>query len=114
MLTDLQGFIQEANRRAINFFGYPREELNGRHISELHPPDTDLPKARLIRGDSVRVFTSTAQPKDRHPIHVEIYAKRTTFGDNEVIQWIHVKGVRNIRLPGLLKKLKRRILIVKL
>lgn len=105
LLTDLDGHITEANRRAINFFGFTREDLSDRHISELHPPDTELPNARLIRGDSVRVFTSQALPKDRHPIHVEIYAKRTTFGDNEVIQWIHHDISKQVELEEMRRDL---------
>jgi PAS domain S-box-containing protein len=105
LLTDLDGTIVEANRRAINFFGYSRDSLIGLHISELHPADTLLPPAQHIRGDSVRVFTSQALPKDRHSIHVEIYAKRTSFGDNDMIQWIHHDISKQVELEEMRRDL---------
>ena len=105
LLTDLDGYIVEANRRAINFFGYTRDSLIGLHISELHPPDTTLPPAKQVRGDSVRVFTSQALPKDRHPIHVEIYAKRTSFGDHDMIQWIHHDISKQVELEEMRRDL---------
>ncbi|MCA9994943.1 MAG: GAF domain-containing protein [Anaerolineales bacterium] len=105
LLTDLDGYIVEANRRAINFFGYTRDSMLGLHISELHPPDTTLPPAKHVRGDSVRVFTSQALPKDRHPIHVEIYAKRTSFGDHDMIQWIHHDISKQVELEEMRRDL---------
>lgn len=105
LLTDLNGYIVEANRRAINFFGYSRDGLTGLHISELHPADITLPDTQHIRGDSVRVFTSQALPKDRHPIHVEIYAKRTTFGDHDMIQWIHHDISKQVELEEMRRDL---------
>jgi len=89
ILTDLRGEIVEANRRAIEMLGYGREELLGMKIKELHPATATLPKAYRIRSDKVHVFTSKVLPKNKQLIPVEVYTKRTLYGDNELLQWIH-------------------------
>jgi PAS domain S-box-containing protein len=89
ILTDLRGEIVEANRRAIEMLGYGREELLGMKIEELHRATTTLPKAHRIRSDKVHVFTSKVIPKNNQLIPVEVYTKRTLYGDNELLQWIH-------------------------
>lgn len=89
ILTDLTGKIVEANRRAIEFFGYERDELLNLTIKDLHPADARLPKAANIHDSEVKRFTSQVIGKGNVHIHVEIYAKRTNFGDNELLQWIH-------------------------
>jgi PAS domain S-box-containing protein len=89
LLTDMKGQIVEANRRAIDFFSYERDELLGRSIRQLHPADTRLPELRTISPHSVRQLNSRALPKQGPPIPVEVYVKRTLFGDSELLQWIH-------------------------
>lgn len=89
LLTDLEGFIVEANRRAFALFGYERNQILGMHIQALHPYTKDFPKSKSIRLDKVVVFASDAVSQDKTHIPVEVYAKRTHYLDNEVLQWIH-------------------------
>jgi len=88
ILTDLDGRIIEANRRAIEFFGYDRTQLLSKYIHDLHAPSVKLPAAKSIRRDKVTLFESKAVANDSS-IPVEVYAKRTLYGNNEVLQWIY-------------------------
>lgn len=98
ILTDMSGKIMEANRRAIEFLGYSRDELLKMSIKDLHPKTVELPEADRFRADEVKVFTSQAILKEDPPIHVEVYAKRTLFGDNQLLQWIHHDISKQIEL----------------
>lgn len=89
ILTDLVGYIVEANRRAFAFFGYGRHQIIGMHIKDLHPITPELPDPQQIRADKVFVFASEAVTSNGDSTPVEVYAKRTPYGDNEVLQWIH-------------------------
>ena len=89
LLTDLDGYIVEANRRAFSLFGFDRDEILGMHIQSLHPNTNEFPKIKAIRVNKVVVFASEAVTKNNLKIPVEVYAKRTNYLDNEVLQWIH-------------------------
>lgn len=101
ILTDLTGEIVEVNRRAVEILGYDREELLGMRIEELHPATTSLPKANRIRSDKVHVFTSKVIPKNNQPIPVEVYSKRTLYGNNELLQWIHHDISKQVELDDM-------------
>lgn len=88
ILTDLDGYITLANRRATQILRYSKEELMGRHINELHEPENEIVDPSAIKSDTVKVFTSKAITKDQQKITVEIYAKHTFFEQNEILQWI--------------------------
>lgn len=89
ILTDLDGYIVEANRRAFSLFGYGRHEFIGMHIQALHPHTQDFPKIKSIRANKVMLFASDAVTQDKNIIPVEVYAKRTHYLDDEVLQWMH-------------------------
>lgn len=89
ILTNLEGQIVGANRRAFAFFGYSQTEMTGKSIDSLHPDNSDLPAIKRIRADKVIVFASDAATKDEVLIPVEVYVKRTLSGHDELIQWIH-------------------------
>jgi PAS domain S-box-containing protein len=38
-VTDVEGNLLEVNNRAVELFGYPKEELLGKHFTELHPQE---------------------------------------------------------------------------
>lgn len=89
LLTDLDGYIVEANRRAFSLFGYGRNEIIGMHIQKLHPNTEDFPTIDKIRADKVVIFASDVLTNNKQNLPVEVYAKRTHYLDNEVLQWIH-------------------------
>ena len=77
--------ILDANPTAEAVFGYTREELNGRPITDLGPfedtgrPDTD--------GDDEGMVISKVQytKKDGSPIHVNVHAIPARYGEVEAI-----------------------------
>ncbi|MCZ2097967.1 MAG: GAF domain-containing protein [Anaerolineae bacterium] len=92
IITDAQGAIQVSNRRACEFLGYSREELERRTIAAIHRESASaLIGAHfdpLQRGQEVR-FRSTAWRKDGTSCAVEVYAKRLDHGPAaDRIQWI--------------------------
>jgi PAS domain S-box-containing protein len=92
ILTDTDGYIIEANRRAGEALGYELPELLRFHISALHPIKTGLlgrAQFEPIRSNQVKIFTSQAITKSKEKIPVEVHAKRIFKGDHEFLQWIH-------------------------
>ena len=94
LLTNLNGTVVEANRRALDFLGFGRDELIGLPILTLHTERDGLPQERIPRfseidTDSVKKFVANIQTKSQSPVPVEGYVKRTLSGDSEVLQWIY-------------------------
>ncbi|HSM58228.1 MAG TPA: GAF domain-containing protein [Candidatus Sulfomarinibacteraceae bacterium] len=92
LLTDQSGTIVEANRRALNFLGYEREELLGLPIFSLHPEREVrelVPRLETIGLHEAQRFTAKILTSAQKQIPVEGYAKRTVSGDNELLQWIY-------------------------
>jgi NtrC-family two-component system sensor histidine kinase KinB len=92
IITDLQGAIQVANRRACEFLGYTHDELTERTIATIHGEtigtligdDYD----RFQRGQEVR-FRSTIFRKDGTRCPVEVYVKQVNHGAaTDRVQWI--------------------------
>ncbi|WP_420631799.1 GAF domain-containing protein [Candidatus Leptofilum sp.] len=89
ILTDLRGHIVEANRRASDLWGFSRSDLLNMSIQDLHPETAVLPKAKKIRSDKVIMFHSNVRTKNANPIPMEVYTKRTSHGEGQLLQWIH-------------------------
>ncbi|MBN2304301.1 MAG: GAF domain-containing protein [Anaerolineae bacterium] len=92
IITNLDGQIQDVNRRACEFLGYAREELIRQNISKVHRMGTGpIGQDRfdhLKRGLEVS-FQSVVWTKAGSDCPVQVYAKRInspTQGDH--IQWI--------------------------
>jgi PAS domain S-box-containing protein len=90
LLTDRDGAILEANRRALAFFGYSRQQLVNQPISSLHQASDEgrVPALEEI-GDEVETFTSTIVDIDWQAVPVEVHVKQTVSGSTEVLQWIY-------------------------
>jgi len=106
ILTGVEGQIVDANRRAFAFLGYPHQELLNMHIQDLHPADAILPNTERMETDSVRVFNSQMIMQNGRPVHVEVYAKRTSYGDSEFVQWIYHDISKQIELEEMRKDLQ--------
>ena len=94
LLTDLDGTIVEANRRAQEFLGYRRHELIGLPILSLHserevPAQDRIPRLQEIDADRVHKFVADITPQSQKAVPVEGHAKRTLSGETEVLQWIY-------------------------
>ncbi|MFQ5398961.1 MAG: GAF domain-containing protein [Anaerolineae bacterium] len=100
-LTDLNGKIVDANRRALEFTGYNREDLLDLTIRDLHPMVTKLPRARRIKADEVKVFTSQIITQRQKLIHVEVYVNRIQSSGSEMLQWIHRDISEQIELEAM-------------
>lgn len=106
ILAELSGQIIEANQRASAFTGYSRQELLAMRISDLHAPETKLPNVKRMQPNSVRVFNSQISAKNGRRLHVEVYARRTAYGESEFIQWIHHDISKQIELEEMRKDLQ--------
>ena len=73
---DLDGIVTSWNRGAERIFGYTAEEMIGRPIAMLFPPDRrgeeDEILARLRRGERVEHFETVRQTKDGQAIDVSL------------------------------------------
>ncbi len=73
---DLKGVVQSWNRSAERIFGYSADEMIGRPITVLFPPDrldeeTEI-LARLERGERVDHFETVRLRKDGSPVIVSV------------------------------------------
>ena len=89
LLTNLKGNIVEVNRQAARFMGYSRSEMRRMNITDLHPQEMEWPDVDSITPDKVTMLTNQVVTQTGEPIHVEVYAKRTLFDNNELLQWIY-------------------------
>ena len=90
LLSDLQGRITDANRKAVETFGYPRAFITKHTVNELHQLEEGELHTRLHEITSGRevAFEARALTARGGEIPVEIHAKRILSGDSELIQWI--------------------------
>jgi diguanylate cyclase (GGDEF)-like protein/PAS domain S-box-containing protein len=77
-LTDIQGYLLEANQAYANFSGYSVEELTGMHISQLEakeksPDEVNAHLENLI-AQGFDVFETRHRHKDGHEIDIEVSA----------------------------------------
>src|SRR5262249_34739168 len=92
LITNLEGLVTDANRRAGEFFGGVRAELIGMRINTLHGVRTNsLAAGRytpLLGGEAIRYQTDiTTRPGKE--VRVEVHAKRIVRGEEKFIHWIH-------------------------
>ena len=89
MGKDLNGIITSWNPAAAQIFGYAAEEVIGRSIAILLPPDRrseqDLIIARIQRGERVEHFETVRQAKDGRDIPVSLTISPIRGPDGAVI-----------------------------
>lgn len=98
ILTDAEGKIVEANRRALELLDHTREELLEMYVQELYPPLSQPPDFHKIQADEPKVFVSQIGTKEDRLIHVEVHVKRTISDDGDLLQWIHHDISKQIEL----------------
>ena len=73
---DLNGIIRSWNRGAEQLFGYSAEEIIGKPMRTIIPPDREIEEdmilARVRRGDKVEHFQTVRCRKDGSPIDVSV------------------------------------------
>ncbi len=90
LLTDLQGHILEANRQAMQLFGYDSQELLSRSVHQLYhvPEGVTLQSLDTLDEEDTLRFESVVKTKDGGQIPVEVSARRRILEQRDVIQWI--------------------------
>lgn len=90
LITNLEGRVTEANRRATTFLGYDRAGLLELAISELHRPEDDHKPTDLSTfepGQTIS-YVGTATHKDGQTLPIEVHAKRIDIDHQPFLQWI--------------------------
>jgi PAS domain S-box-containing protein len=90
VITDWDGRIVEANRRASLLSGYTSEELRELSIDQLH--EVNWSKTGMgfefLRNDQTRSYESSLHLQDKTHIPIEVHARRVEFDATDSIQWI--------------------------
>jgi PAS domain S-box-containing protein len=89
MAKDLDGTITNWNKGAERIYGYSSEEMIGKSISLLAPPDRrgEIPDImnRIRRGERVENFESIRVRKDGQHLHVSISVSPITDSTGEIV-----------------------------
>lgn len=90
VITDWEGRIIEANRRATLLSGYSREELQELSIDQLHEVNWNRTgmEFEFLRGDRMVSYESSLHKQDETHIPTEVHARRVEFDSTDSIQWI--------------------------
>ena len=91
ILTDVHGNVMDANRQACTFLGYSYEDMKQQHITLVHRMGTGpLGTSRftsLQTGKEIE-FRTTAWTATGNEIPVLVRARRLSFDDQDVIEWV--------------------------
>jgi PAS domain S-box-containing protein len=86
---DLNGIVRSWNRSAERIFGYAAQEIVGKPIAALFPPDRREEEAELLertrRGESIEHFETIRLRKDGIPVAVSVSASPIRDGDGQVV-----------------------------
>jgi PAS domain S-box-containing protein len=95
---DLNGFITSWNRSAEKLFGYKAEEIVGKHVTLIIPPelhhDEDMILSKIRRGEKIEHFETIRLRKNGERIEVSLTISPVKDDDGHVIG--AAKIVRNI------------------
>jgi PAS domain S-box-containing protein len=113
---DLNGIITSWNKGAADLFGYSADEVIGRSITLLIPPDRlseeDMVLGRIRRGERVEHFDTIRQRKDGSLVPISLTVSPIRDADGVVIG--ASKIARNIsdrkRIETELEELQRRLM----
>jgi PAS domain S-box-containing protein len=89
LITDWEGRVREANRRALALSGFDLEQLRSMSIDQLHEVNwnrTGLEFETLNQQDRC-VYDSVVFRQDGGTRPVEVHARRVQFEDADSVQW---------------------------
>jgi PAS domain S-box-containing protein len=91
LITDLNGMITDANRKAVEFFGYDKAELVRLRVTTVHRMGTawlGSDRFQHLRGGKEITYQTRITTKQGNEIPVEVHAKLMQRRGQEFIQWI--------------------------
>ncbi len=91
IITNLDGYILDANRKACEFLKYKREQLIRMPISAIHRMGTGpigANRFESLQEGKELAFRSLAWPSQGEDLPVYVRARRMNFDDNDVIVWV--------------------------
>jgi len=112
-ITDMKtGIILDANRRAEQLIGCPREEIVGVHQSNFHPPDCAdwMLRRHMRKGDIIELDAEVVR-KDGSIVPVWMSASKLSLRGKKVIQAIFRDIDKEKRILDLRKEIQARKLI---
>lgn len=104
IVTDLDGYIVDVNRKATEFLAYRREQLLRLPITAIHRMGTGPIGANrfdsLVSGQEVE-FRTSAWRRDGVDIPVLVRAQRVFLDDHDVIAWVEQDITTQLELEQL-------------
>ncbi len=90
LITDWDGKINEANRRAVLSTGFTKEDLQGMNIGHLHKIDWDKvgQKFDMLPSTGTLSYESALNTQEQEQIPIEVYVRRVTIDGHNRLQWI--------------------------
>jgi NtrC-family two-component system sensor histidine kinase KinB len=90
LITDWEGKILEANRRAVNLSGFTNDELHLISIDQLHKVNWNRTgqKFETLKQKSECSYESVLNLKNEGTVPVEVHARRVEFEEADSVQWI--------------------------
>jgi PAS domain S-box-containing protein len=91
IITNQDGIVTDANRKAVEVFGYSRDELIGLRVTTVHRMGTAFlgsDRFRHLRGGQEITYQTRITTKQGVEIPMEVHAKLIQRRGQEFIQWI--------------------------
>lgn len=89
-ITNWDGKILEANHQAVNISGFAAQQLREMSICDLHALDQTEKGADLesLKAGKTCAYESVLKSKAGQEVSIQVYARKVTFEDKELLQWI--------------------------
>ncbi|GAA0278537.1 PAS domain-containing sensor histidine kinase [Cryptosporangium japonicum] len=85
----LDGRVTSWNAAAEQLYGYTEDEMRGRPMAELYPPETAGEEIDILRriseGESVRIYQAQRIHRDGHRLTVELSVSPVTDADGRIV-----------------------------
>jgi two-component system, NtrC family, sensor histidine kinase KinB len=103
LITDWDGRIIEANRRAALLSGYDEETLHTLSIGQLHEVNWNKTgkEFETLHANRTCTYESSLHRQDESRMPVEVHARRVEFDETDSIQWILRDITERKELDGL-------------
>ncbi|TFH34242.1 MAG: GAF domain-containing sensor histidine kinase, partial [Anaerolineales bacterium] len=90
LITDMQGQVTDANKRAEAFLGYSAGQIGKLTVFDLHDVDSELTPNDLCELDPKQTisYDSCVRHSGGRVLPVEVHVKRMDLGPGSFVQWI--------------------------